>query len=88
MWSTYIPFLFTILHPDYINSNLYSYILSGYFLGAFLGIAIINTAVNRYFRGVLSGVSNNLNPVIIYLFFYAGTRSFKGRIFFSLPLFL
>ena len=33
-------------------------------------------------------MGNNSNTVIMYLFFHAGTKSFKGRIFFLLPLFL
>ena len=81
-------FLFIILRPDYINLNLYSYALNKHFLGAFLGIIITNAAVNRYFKGVLGEVGNNSNTVIIYLFYHAGTRFFKVRISFSLPLLL
>ena len=33
-------------------------------------------------------MGNNLNTVIMYLFLHAGTRFFKGRIFFLLPLLL
>ena len=84
----HVLFLSTILCPDYVNSNLYSYTLSRYFLGAFLGIAVINTVVNRHFEGVFGGVGNNLNTVIVYLFLHTGTRFFKPRIFFLLPLFL
>ena len=78
MRSTHIPFLSFILYPNYINLNSYSYILSGYFFRAFLSITVINAAVNKYFGGVLGKVRNNLNTVIMYLFFYTGTRFSKG----------
>ena len=39
---------------------------------------MINTVVNKHFGGVLDGVGNNLNTVIMYLFFHAGIRFFKG----------
>ena len=42
--------------------------------------------INKYFRDILGGVSNNLNTIIIYLFLYTGTRFFKGRIFFFITL--
>ena len=78
MRSTYVPFLSIILRPDCVDLNLYSYILSEFLLGLFLGIIVINAVVNRYFGGVLGGVGNNLNTVVMYLFFHAGTRFFKG----------
>ena len=81
MRSTYIPFSFIILCPDYAYSNSYSYTLNGFLLKAFLGIIVINTAVNKYFKGVLGGVGNNSNTAMVYLFFHAGTKFFKGRIF-------
>ena len=84
----YIPFLSIILHPDYTDLNLYSYTLNGFSFEAFLSIAVINTAVNKYFRGMLGGVGNNSNTVIIYLFLHAGTKFSNRRIFFLLPLFL
>ena len=73
----HVLFLFIILHPDYTDLNLYFYTLIGLLLGAFLSIADINAAVNKHFSGVLNGVGNNLNTVIIYLFFHAGTRFSK-----------
>ena len=82
MRSTHILFLFITLHPNCTDLNSYSYTLSEHFLGAFLGIAFISTAVNKYFGDVLGEVNNNSNTVIIYLFFHAGTKSSKGRIFF------
>ena len=39
-------------------------------------------AVNRYSGGVLGEVGNNLNAVIVYLFFYTGTRFSEDRNFF------
>ena len=74
----HVLFLFTILYPDYANSNLYSHIFSRLLLGVFLNIAVINTVINKYFGGVLGGMGNNLNIVVIYSFLYAGTRFFKG----------
>ena len=88
MRFTHIPFSSIILYPDYANSNLYSHTLNGLLLKAFLGITARNTAVNKYFRGVSGRVGNNLNTVIMYLFFHAGIKSFNGRIFFLLPLFI
>ena len=88
MRSTHIPFSFIILYPDYTNLNSYSYILDGLLLGVFLGITVINAAVNKYFKGVLGGVGNSSNTVIMYLFLHAGIKFFKGRIFSLLPLFL
>ena len=82
MQSTHIPSLSIILCPDYTNSNLYSYILNGLLLKAFLSIAVI---INKHFQGALGEVGNNLNTVIIYLFLHAGTKSFKGQIFSLLP---
>ena len=35
--------------------------------------------VNRYFGGVLGGVGNNLNTVIMYLFLYAGMSDVSRR---------
>ena len=78
MRFTYIFSLSTILRPDYTDLNLYSYIFNGLFFEAFLGIAVVNTAVNRYSGGVLGGVGNNLNTVIMYLFFHVGIKFFKG----------
>ena len=78
MRSTYILFLSTILRPDYTHLNLYSYILNRLLLGPFLGITTINTAVNKYFGGVLGGVGNSLNTAVIYSFLHAGTKSFNG----------
>ena len=57
---------------------MYSYLLDGFLFEVFLSIAIMNTAVNRYFGGLLGGVGNNLNTVIVYVFFYAGIRFFKS----------
>ena len=84
----HVPFSSIILCLNYINLNLYSYVLSGHFLRAFLGIAVINTVVNRHSGGVLGGVGNNSNTVIIYLFFHAGIKSFKRWIFSLLLLLL
>ena len=81
----YIPFSFIILRPDYADSNLHSHILSRFLLGAFSGITVINAAVNMHSGGVLGGVGNNSNTIIIYSFLHAGTRFFKGRIFFYYP---
>ena len=50
----------------------------GFYSEYFLSITIISAIINRYFKGVLGGVGNNLNTVIMYLFFHAGTRFFKG----------
>ena len=61
-----------------MDSNLYFHILNGFLFRVFLSIAVINTAVNKYFGGVLGGVGNNLNTVITYLFLYAGTKFFNG----------
>ena len=73
----YVPFSSTILRPDYINLNLYFYTFSGLLFQVFLGIIFINAAVNMYFGGVLSGVGNSLNTVIMYLFLHTGTIFFK-----------
>ena len=75
---THISFLSIILRHNYTDLNLYSYIFSGLLLRAFSNIAIINTAVNKYFKGVLGGMGNNSNTVIMYLFFHTGTRFPKG----------
>ena len=88
MRSIHVLFSSIIFRPDYADLNLYSYILSRYFLGAFLGIAVINAAVNRYFKGVLGGVGNNSNTIIVYLFLYIGIKSFKGRIYFITLVFI
>ena len=87
MRFTHIPFLSTILRPDYTNLNLYSYILNGLLLGVFLGIAVIHTAVNRHFKGVLGGVGNNSNTVIVYLFFHAGIKFLRVEFLFYHPRF-
>ena len=78
MRSIHVPFSFTILSPDYTDSNLYFHILNKLLPGAFLGIAVINAVINRYFEGVLGGVGNSLNTVIIYSFLHAYTKIFKG----------
>ena len=74
----YISFSFIICYPDYTNSNSYSYILNKLLLGPSLGITIINTAVNIYFKAVSGGVGNNLNIIIIYLLLHIGIKFFKG----------
>ena len=76
MRFTYIPFLSIILPPDYTDLNLYSHILNGLLLGAFLGIAAVNTAANKHSEGVLGGVGNNSNTVIVYLFLYIRVEFF------------
>ena len=38
----------------------------------------MNAAINKYSGDILGGVGNNLNTVIMYSFFLAGTKSFKG----------
>ena len=57
---------------------MYSYIFNKLLFRVFLSIAVINMVINKYFKGVLGGVGNNLNTVIMYLFFHAGTRFSKG----------
>ena len=74
----HVLLLFIILRPDYINLNLYSYILNKLLLGPSLGIAVINAVVNKYFGGMLGGMGNNLNIILMYLFFYAGSRFSRG----------
>ena len=88
MRSIHVLFLSTIFRPDETDSNLYSYIFNRFLFTVFLDITVINAVINRHFGGVLGGVGNDLNTVIIYLFLYAGTRFSKGRIFFLLPSFL
>ena len=46
--------------------------------GTFSSIAAINAAVNRHFGGVLGGVGNSSNTVVMYLFFYTGIIFSKG----------
>ena len=81
----YIPSLSIILRPDYTNSNLYFHTLNRLLPGAFFNITAINTVINKYFKGVLSEMGNNLNTVIICLFLHTGTKFFNGRIFSLLP---
>ena len=66
MRSTHILFLSIILRPNYTDLNLYSYTLNRLLVGAFLSITVINMVINKYFGGVLGGVSNNSNTVIMY----------------------
>ena len=62
-----------------MSTRIYiSHILNEFLLGSFLNIAIVNTAINKHFGGILGGVGNNSNMVIMYLFFHAGTRFSKG----------
>ena len=74
----HILLLFTILHPDYTDLNLYSHILNRFLLEAFLSITVINTAINKHVKDVLGGVGNNSNTVIMYLFLHAGIKSCKS----------
>ena len=58
-----------------MNLNLYFYTLNKLLLRVFLSITIINIIINKYFKGVLGGMGNNSNTVIIYLSLHAGIMS-------------
>ena len=80
------PFFIHYILSQLNQFEFYSHTFNGFLLGVFLSITVINTVINKHFGGVLGGVGNNSNIIIMYLFFYAGTRFFKGRISFLLPL--